>query len=88
MLDAKLQPFNPDSFSLAQESVERYRRLAREGRLETRKKEDLLAGRPKILYGHGVYEPEDSPFFQKPSEQETSEQVDEADEKAKPSPTE
>ncbi|KAH9480468.1 mRNA degradation protein, mitochondrial [Psilocybe cubensis] len=59
--------FNADSFTLAQESVEKYRRLARAGRKEMERKEQLLAGLPKIVYGQGVYIPQISPFFPEPS---------------------
>lgn len=63
--------FNPDSFALAQESVEKYRRLARAGRIEMMKKEELLAGQPKIVYGQGIYKPKFSPFFPEPSTEES-----------------
>lgn len=65
--DAIPKAFHADSFVLAQESVEKYRRLARAGRQEMEKKEQLLAGQPKIVYGQGVYVPEISPFFPEPS---------------------
>ncbi|KDR82737.1 hypothetical protein GALMADRAFT_845001 [Galerina marginata CBS 339.88] len=50
--------FRPEAFSLATSSVEKYRELAREGRLFSSQLEASLAGRAKVVLGHGVYEEE------------------------------
>lgn len=52
--------FRPESFTTQLTmSVEKYRELAREGRLHTEKMAREEAGRPKIVLGEGVYVPED-----------------------------
>ncbi|KAF8908913.1 mitochondrial protein Pet127-domain-containing protein [Gymnopilus junonius] len=48
--------FRPESFTLANAAIEKYRELAREGRMVSQKMEEDLAGRPKIVLGSGVYE--------------------------------
>jgi len=47
--------FRPESFTLANAAIERYRELAREGRALTEKMETEVAGQPKIVLGEGVY---------------------------------
>ncbi|KAJ3515386.1 hypothetical protein NLJ89_g1789 [Agrocybe chaxingu] len=63
--DAKI--FRPESFSLATAAIERYRELAREGRLISQRLESELAGRPKIVLGEGIYEEEESLFLKEPT---------------------
>ncbi|KIM43393.1 hypothetical protein M413DRAFT_444219 [Hebeloma cylindrosporum] len=70
MEDAKA--FRPDQFILANDSVERFREVSREGRKFSQEMEKVHAGMPKILLGHGVYEEEEDLFFKEPQHPETS----------------
>lgn len=51
--------FRPEGFTTVSVSVEKYRELARLGRLDTERLAREEAGRPKIVLGEGVYTPED-----------------------------
>ena len=58
--DAPKAAFRPESFTKQLTlAVEKYRELAREGRLHTEKMAREEAGRPKIVFGKGVYVPEE-----------------------------
>lgn len=49
--------FRPEGFTSVTTSVEKYRELARAGRLHTEKMAREEGGRPKIVLGEGVYVP-------------------------------
>lgn len=51
--------FRPEGFTTVTASVEKYRELAREGRLFSEKLAREEAGRPKTVLGEGVYVPEE-----------------------------
>ncbi|KAF8809570.1 Pet127-domain-containing protein [Phlegmacium glaucopus] len=51
--------FRPEGFTTVSTSVEKYRELARAGRLLTERLAREEAGRPKIVLGEGVYVPEE-----------------------------
>lgn len=51
--------FRPEAFTTETTSVEKYRELARAGRLLSEKMAREEAGRPKIILGEGVYVPEE-----------------------------
>ena len=57
--DGPKAAFRPEGFTTITTSVEKYRELARAGRLDTEKLAREEAGRPKIVLGSGVYTPED-----------------------------
>jgi len=59
--DAKV--FRPEQFVLANDSVEQYRMVSREGRRVSQEMEKVHAGLPKIMLDHGVYEEEEDLFF-------------------------
>ncbi|KAF8158335.1 mitochondrial protein Pet127-domain-containing protein [Crassisporium funariophilum] len=48
--------YSPEAFSLATGSIERYREMARKGRLFSEELAKADAGKPKIVYGEGSYE--------------------------------
>jgi hypothetical protein len=62
--DAKV--FRPEKFVLANESVEQYRMVSREGRRLSQEMEKARAGLPKIMLDHGVYEEGEDLFFKEP----------------------
>jgi len=51
--------FRPEAFTTVSLPVDKYRELAREGRLHTEKMARKEEGRPKIVLGQGVYVPEE-----------------------------
>jgi hypothetical protein len=58
--DAPKMPFRPEGFTTQMTAaVEKYRELSREGRLRTQKMEQEEAGKPKYVFGEGVYVPEE-----------------------------
>jgi hypothetical protein len=57
--DAPKAAFRPEGFTTVSVAVEKYRELARAGRLDTERLAVEEAGRPKIVLGEGVYAPED-----------------------------
>lgn len=69
--DAKA--FRPDQFVLANDAVERFREVSREGRKLSQEMEKAHAGLPKIVLGHGVYEEQEDLFFKEPQHAPTSE---------------
>jgi hypothetical protein len=69
--DAKV--FRPDQFVLANDAVERFREVSREGRKFSEETEKAHAGLPKIVLGHGVYEEEEGLFFKEPQHTSTYE---------------
>jgi hypothetical protein len=62
--DAKV--FRPEQFVLANDSIEQYRMVSREGRRLSQEMEKAHAGLPKIMLDHGVYEEEEDLFFKDP----------------------
>jgi hypothetical protein len=68
--DAKV--FRPDQFVLANDAVERFREVSREGRKISQETEKAHAGLPKIVLGQGVYEEEEGLFFKEPQHAPTS----------------
>jgi hypothetical protein len=69
--DAKV--FRPDQFILANDAVERFREVSREGRKLSQQMEKAHAGLPKIVLGQGVYEEQEDLFFKEPQHAPTSE---------------
>jgi len=67
--DAKV--FRPEQFVLANDAVERFREVSREGRKISEEMEKAHAGLPKIVLGHGVYEEEEGLFFKEPEHAST-----------------
>jgi hypothetical protein len=53
--DVRKSVFRPESFTTVSVSVEKYRELARAGRLDTQRLAREEAGQPKIVLGEGVY---------------------------------
>lgn len=51
--------FRPEGFTTVTTTVEKYRELARAGRLLSEQLAREEAGRPKIVLGEGVYVPEE-----------------------------
>jgi len=82
--DAKV--FRPDQFILANNAVERFREVSREGRKLSQEMEKAQAGLPKIVLGHGVYGEEEALFFKAP--QHTSPPMPRSDKNAKDCPKE
>jgi len=67
--------FRPEGFTTVSASVEKYRELARAGRLLTERLTREEAGRPKIVLGEGVYVPEEDDLN---LEQQPSDTIDAA----------
>jgi len=64
--EEKAKLFRPEAFAVAGAAIEKYRELARKGRVLSQEMEERLAGQPKIVLGHGVYDDTESLYLKDP----------------------
>ncbi|KAF4617875.1 hypothetical protein D9613_006069 [Agrocybe pediades] len=64
--EEKAKLFRPEAFAVAGAAIEKYREISRKGRLLAQEMEQRLAGQPKILLGHGIYEEKESLYLKDP----------------------